>query len=86
MQGVGLRATKWERLFRSEDGAGLIFPILTLCGDENGESLLGLEPGDEDRIVAEAATLFTGCAMAIDDYWQRQKLTHGAMKSNCSPG
>jgi yecA family protein len=24
MQGVGLRATKWERLFRSEDGAGLI--------------------------------------------------------------
>ena len=62
MQGVGLRATKWERLFRSEDGAGLIFPILALCGDENGESLLGLEPEDEDRIVAEA-TLFTGCAM-----------------------
>ena len=80
MQGVGLRATKWERLFRSEDGAGLIFPILTLCGDENGESLLGLEPEDEDRIVAEAATLFTGCAMAIDDYWRRQKLTHGATK------
>ena len=23
MQGVSLRATKWERLFRSEDGAGL---------------------------------------------------------------
>ena len=39
MQGVSLRATKWERLFRSEDGAGLIFPILALCGDENGESL-----------------------------------------------
>src|SRR5215470_14149018 len=50
MQGVGLRATKWERLFRSEDGAGLIFPILALCGDENGESLLGLEPADEDCI------------------------------------
>lgn len=80
MQGVGLRATKWERLFRSEDGAGLIFPILALCGDENGESLLGLEPEDEDRIAAEAATLLPGCAMTIDDYWRRQKLTHGATK------
>ena len=42
-------------MFRSEDGAGLIFPILALCGDENGESLLGLEPEDEDRVAAEAA-------------------------------
>jgi len=56
MQGVSLRATKWERLFRSEDGVGLIFPILALCGDENGESLLGLEPEGEDRMAAEAAT------------------------------
>ena len=32
MQGVALRAAKWERLFRSEDGASLIFPILALCG------------------------------------------------------
>jgi uncharacterized protein len=78
MQGVGLRATKWERLFRSEAGASLIFPILALCGDENGESLLDLEPEDEDRIAAEAATLLPGCAMAIDDYWRRRKLTHGA--------
>lgn len=78
MQNVGLRATKWDQLFKSEDGAGLIFPILALCGDENGESLLGLEPEDEDRIAVEAATLFAGCAMAIDDYWRQQKLTHGA--------
>jgi len=78
MQGVGLRATKWERLLRSEDGASLIFPILALCGDENGESLLGLEPEEEDRIAAEAAALLPGCVMAIDDYWRRRKLTNGA--------
>ena len=65
MQGVGLSATKWERLFRSEDGAGLIFPILALCGDENGECLLGLEPEDEGRIAAGAATLLPDCALAI---------------------
>ena len=80
MQGVGLRATKWERLFRSEDGADLIFPILALCGDENGESLLGIEPEDEDRIMAEAATLLPDCAMAIDDYWRRRRPVPGATK------
>jgi uncharacterized protein len=78
MQGVALRATKWERLFRSEDGAGLIFPILALCGDENGESLLGLGPEDEDRIAA--AALLPGCAMAIDDYWRQRKSTHRVTK------
>jgi uncharacterized protein YecA (UPF0149 family) len=57
-----------------------IFPILALCGDENGESLLGIEPEDEDRIAAEAATLLPSCAMAIDDYWRRRKATHGAPK------
>ena len=53
MQGVALRAAKWERLFRSEDGASLIFPTLALCGDETGESLLGLEAEEEDNIAAE---------------------------------
>jgi hypothetical protein len=73
LQGVGLRATKWDRLFRSEDGADLIFPILALCGGDNGGSLLGIEPGDEGRIMAEAATLLPDCAMAIDDYWRLAK-------------
>jgi uncharacterized protein len=86
MQGVTLRASKWARLFRSEDGAGLIFPILALCGDENGESLLGLELEDEDRIAAEAAILLPDCAMAIDDYWRRRKPTHGATSKTRKPG
>jgi hypothetical protein len=46
--------------------------------DENGESLLGLEPEEEERIAAEAAALLPGCVMAIDDYWRRRKLTNGA--------
>jgi hypothetical protein len=53
MQGVGLSATKWERLLRSEDGAGLIFPILALCGHETGESLLLLKPEDEATLRPE---------------------------------
>jgi hypothetical protein len=30
----------------------LLFPTLALCGDENGESALGLDP--EAQIIAEA--------------------------------
>jgi uncharacterized protein len=86
MQGVALRAAKWERLLRSEDGANLIFPILALCGDENGESLLGLELEEENRIAAEAATLLPGCAMAIGDYWRRRQLTHGVISKTRKPG
>jgi len=78
MQGVGLRATKWERLFRSEDGGHLILPILALCGDEDGDSLLDLDPEEEDRIMAEAVTILPACAIAIADYWRRRRPTPGA--------
>ena len=42
--------------------------------------MLCLEPEDEDRIAAEAATLLLGCGMAIDDYWRQPKLTRGATR------
>jgi hypothetical protein len=33
--------SQWLPVTNCEEGAGLIFPILALFGDENGESLLG---------------------------------------------
>src|SRR5215510_7836423 len=57
MQGVSLRATKWERLFRSED-AGLIFPILALCG-RGSDPLARLRYGD--RKLLEPATAAAQC-------------------------
>ncbi len=53
MQGIGLRAKAWEPLLHSKRHALLLFPIFALCGDEHGESLLGLDPEDEDRIMAD---------------------------------
>jgi uncharacterized protein len=69
LQAISLRATAWEPLIRSEDGH-LLFPILALCGDENGDSLLDIAPEDEDEILAEAGTVLPVCAIAIADYWK----------------
>jgi len=45
LEAIAMRADAWERLFNSKRDSRLLYPILLLCGDENGESLLGLPPG-----------------------------------------
>jgi hypothetical protein len=50
----------------------LLIPISALCGDENGESLLGPPPEDEDRIMQEAVEFVPACVTAIDAYWRRK--------------
>ena len=78
MQGIGLRAKAWEPLLHSKRHALLLFPIFALCGDEHGESLLGLDPEDEDRIMAEAGETLPGCVIAVADYWSRRRPRQGA--------
>jgi uncharacterized protein len=38
LQAIMLRADAWERLFKSKRDGRLLYPILMLCGDQNGES------------------------------------------------
>jgi uncharacterized protein len=47
-----------------------LIPILALCGDQNGESLLGVPPEDEDRIMEEAAEFVPASVAAIAAYWR----------------
>src|SRR5215211_4733455 len=55
MHAVVLRPDAWEPLMRSKRHGVLLLPILALCGDENGESVLEFDPDAEDRMMAEAA-------------------------------
>ena len=43
---------------RSRRLGRLLFPILAVCGDETGEFVLGLDPDEEERAMAEVAELF----------------------------
>jgi uncharacterized protein len=70
LQAIMLRMDAWDRLLKSKRDGHLLIPILALCGDENGESLLGLSPEDEDLIMEEAAEFVPACVTAIAAYWR----------------
>jgi uncharacterized protein len=73
LQAIMLRADAWERLFKSKRDGQLLVPILALCGNENGESLLGIPPDEEDRVMEEAAEFIPACVVAIDAYWRAKR-------------
>src|SRR4051812_12312723 len=73
MQAVALRADAWGPLMRSKRHGRLLFPILALCADEKGGSALGLEPDDEERVMAEAAEFIPVCVIEIAAYWRKRR-------------
>jgi uncharacterized protein len=71
LQAIMLRMDAWGRLFKSKRDGQLLFPILALCGDENGESLLGLSLDEEDRVMKEMTEFIPSCIAAIAAYWRQ---------------
>jgi uncharacterized protein len=81
MQAVALRLDAWEPLMRSRRHGRLLFPILALCADEHGDSALGLEPDEEDRVMAEAAEFIPVCVIEIAAYWRQRRPTQATRSS-----
>jgi len=71
LDAIRLRIEAWKKLMTSPRDCELLLPILALCCDERGESLLGLSADEEDRLAAEAADVIPDCIVAIDRYWHR---------------
>jgi uncharacterized protein len=70
---IGLRPKAWDPLFKAERHALLLFPILALCGDENGESVLGLDAEAEDEIMEETPAILPACVMGIAEFWRERR-------------
>ena len=70
LQAIMLRANAWKPLFRSKRDGQLLYPVLALCSDENGESLLGLPPEEDDHLFDEAADIIPACVIEIAAYWR----------------
>ena len=85
LQAIRLRADAWEPLFESNRDGRLLLPILSLCCDENGASLLGLPPEAEDRIAAQAPELIPGCIIRIATYWRRKGPRRASMSPEAGP-
>ena len=73
MQAVALRPDAWAPLMRSKRHGVLLIPILALCGDENGEPLLELDPDEADCAMAEAAEFLPACVHGIAAYWRKRR-------------
>jgi len=71
-QAIQLRPDAWKPLFTCKRNGHLLVPILSLCGDENGGSLLGLPPHAEDRLMQHAPELIPSCVIGIAAYWRKQ--------------
>jgi uncharacterized protein len=72
LQAIMLRTDAWGPLFKSKRDGQLLYPILVHCGDENGESLLGIPPEEEDRLMEEAAEFIPDSVIAIATYWRKK--------------
>jgi uncharacterized protein len=81
----GVRASAWEPLFKSRRDGQLLFPILSLCCDKNGDALLGLPPEMEERIAAQAPELIPGCVIEIAAYWRRKGSRQVSMLRKAGP-
>ncbi len=79
LQAIMLRADAWGPLFKSKRDGHLLLPILALCGDENGESLLGLPSDDEHLDMEEATEFIPACVTAIAAYWRGKGSTQISM-------
>lgn len=70
LEAIVLRPDAWDPLFFSKRESMILLPILALCGDKNGESLLDIPPDEEDHIMEEAAKIIPECVVAIANYWR----------------
>jgi uncharacterized protein len=70
LQAIRLRGEAWEKLFRSEKHVHSLVPILALCGDEDGESLLQLPDEAENQFFADAGELVPAAVLEIAEFWR----------------
>jgi uncharacterized protein len=75
LQAIALCSDAWEPLLKSKRDGPVLFPILALCSDENGDSLLGLSPDDENWAMEQATNFIPACVNAIADYWHKKATT-----------
>jgi len=69
-QAIALRGDTWQKLFKSEKHCHILVPILALCCDDDGDSLLGLPQESENKFFEEAGELIPPCVLEIAEFWR----------------
>ena len=81
--GIGLRVEAWEPLLKSKKKGSMLFPILALCGDEDGDSLLEFDRDAENEIMETVTPAIPASVHEIAAYWlPRRKQADGLSVSS----
>jgi len=84
LRAIMLRIDAWTPLFLSKRDGFLLLPILSLCSDGAGESLLGLLPDEDDRLTEQMSQCIPAAVLGIARYWREQG-TKPPMRGPASP-
>ncbi len=68
-QAIALRHDAWEKLVRSQKHNHILVPILALCCNDDGDSLLDLPEEAENKFFEEAGELIPPCVLEIAAFW-----------------
>ena len=74
---IKMRPDAWEKLLTSESHFDCAVPILALCCDEKGGSLLELSEEAEDAFFAAADQLIPECVFEIAEFWRAASSSPG---------
>lgn len=69
-QAIKLREGAWAEWLEPGRENLLLLPILALCCDTDGRSLLGLTHDQENEMFERAPDLIPACVLAIEGYWR----------------
>jgi uncharacterized protein len=75
---IQLRWEEWVPLLKSKNHVEIVLPILALCSDEEGNSLLGLDAETEDEAMEKLTPAIPEAVMEIAAYWRRRRKPTGA--------
>lgn len=68
--GVLLRSDAWSRLISDRKARGMLFPIICFIRDENGDTILPVQPEELDDFLIDAGGLIPKAIQAIRNYWR----------------
>lgn len=73
LDAMRLRFDAWQPLIDDRQSSDALLPILGLCSDEDGNSLLGLDAETDDELATDAPEMIPGCVVLIDAYWKSRR-------------
>ena len=86
LEAIDMRTDAWLPLIRDKEAGVLLMPILALCGDMDGLSLLPLDAETKAEFLAEAPEMIPVRVFGIASYWRDRMGYSSPIRNPPKPG